>query len=224
MCATLCAALCAEPRDVAEIDALLKSIRQLIAESTYKLSQEQVQSLLKGHDGLTKLYYALSNDYMPDDLDAIRDVLPDIMHILFAGISRKEPARMLKLLFKPGAGYVKSSKPWEELNACIDQLRLPKGKKISRLQPFKPDIGFDELKLDLNSSEMMHFTLHSVSLIEPLLTAKGLVHPAWVAWLKHREIVQIALQHSFDIQIDPGRLTTAIEEHARLYQEVCATC
>ena len=131
---------------------------------------------------------------------------------------------MIKILFKTGAGFVKSSKPWEDLNARIDQLRLPKGKKISRLQPFKPDIGFDELKLDLSSSEVMYFTMHSVSLIEPLLTAKGLEHSAWKAWLKHREIVQIVLQHSFDLEVDPARLASAIEDHAQRFQQVRAPC
>ena len=223
-CATLCASLFAEPRTVAEIDATLNSVRKAIQDSTYQLSPEQVQALLKEHDGLTKLYYALSKDYMPDNLDALLDVVPDLMHILFAGISRKEAARLLKLLFKPGAGFVKCSKPWEELDNRIDQLCLPKGKKIPRLHAFKPDIAFADLKLDLSSSEMMYFTMHSPTLIEPLLTAKGLDHPAWKSWLKHREIVQIALQHSFDMEVDPGRLDSAIEDHVRLFQEVSAPC
>ena len=204
-----------------DIDLKLQHVRSSIQQNTSSnLSVEQMATMLKDYDGMTKLYYALSNDYMPDDLDGIRDVVPDIMHILFAGITRKEPARMIRLLFKSGAGYVKHEKPWEELNTRIAQLRLPKGKRISRIPPLKPDISFDELKLDLSSSEIMHFALHSVTLIEPMLTAKGLQHPAWKSWLKHREIVQIVVQHTFDVEMDSARLTEAIEEHSRLHQQV----
>jgi hypothetical protein len=115
---------------------------------------------------------------------------------------------------------VKSAKPWDELNARIDSLRLPKGRKIPRLQPFKPEAAFDELKLDLNSAEMMYFTLHSVTLLEPLLTAKGLQHKAWKSWLKHREMVQICVQHTFDLEEDTRRLSEAIEEHTKRFQQV----
>ena len=129
----MCAALCAEPRTLAETDAKLSSVRESLQESTYSLSQEQVQSILKEHDGLAKLYYALSNEYMPADLDGIQDVVPDLQHILFAGLSRKEPARMMKLLFKAGAGYVNCSKPspGKASSGCAPCNRIPVSNSFS---------------------------------------------------------------------------------------------
>ena len=76
----------------------MRSIRDVRARN---LSQAATQQALKEFDGLTKLRFALDPDLCPSDVNGVDDVAADLMHI-FQGISRKEGAMMVKILFKKG--------------------------------------------------------------------------------------------------------------------------
>ena len=77
----------------------------------------------------------------------------------------------------------------------------------------------NEMHLDLNASETFLYVMHSVTLVEPLLTQRGLKHPAWLSWLAHRSVVAKALQHSMaPSEVDDlARLITA---HADAFDKV----
>jgi hypothetical protein len=108
---------------------------------------------------------------------------------------------------------------WRKLNINISKLNLPKGKRISKLYAQKQGKKLNEMHLDLNAEETMLFVMHSVTLVEPLLTTDGLEHAAWQSWLAHRGVVAKALQHAFSVD-DPEALQELIENHCTLFENV----
>jgi hypothetical protein len=149
--------------------------RDIEAVKALKLTtDDQVREALQDRNGLTKVWFALDPAFCPPDVNCIDDVSTDLMHV-FHGISRKEGGVLLRVLFKTGAGLVNTAQPLAALNASILALHLPNDKRISSIPPFKPNTSIAESKLELNAAETMRFVLHSVQLLEPLLTG-GLNH------------------------------------------------
>ena len=86
----------AEPRTLEET---IRNIREVRARQLP--SKGAQEAAMKAFDGLTKLRFAFDPDMCPSDVNGVDDVAADLMHI-FQGISRKEGAIMLKILFKKG--------------------------------------------------------------------------------------------------------------------------
>ena len=184
-------------------------------------SKAAEEAALKAFDGLTASRFAFDPDWCPIDVDGVDDVAADVMHI-FQGISRKEGAMMLKTLFKKGAGFVNTAEPMGALNAGISQLRLPHDKRISKIPPFKADVAFCDLKLDLNAAETMRFVMHSLQLVEPLLTQRGRDHAAWRSWLKHRELLQCCLKHAWKVPEDTDYLSRLVKEYGKRFRQAAS--
>ena len=160
--------------------------------------------------GINKLTCALQ-PHLIRGADSVLDKPPDIMHIFGCGMTRIEPAWALEILFKPGTKWAVDN-AWAKLNASIAALHLPRGKRISKLYPQKKDKAWNEMHLDLNAEETMLFMMHSVSLVEPLLTDDGREHQCWKSWLAHRALVAKCLQHSF-ADCDALLITELIDNH-----------
>jgi hypothetical protein len=73
--------------------------------------------------------------------------------------------------------------------------------------------------VSMTGSQVMHFTMQSVALLEPLLSPEMLLHPAWKCWVKHTEMHSLALQHSFTSD-DVTRLDDLVLAHAKLFNLV----
>ena len=121
-------------------------------------------------------------------------------------------------------GFVNTPEPLAALNSRINNLVLPNDKKISKLPPFKADVAFSDLKLDLNAAETFRFVLHSVQLVEPLLTEKGKKHAAWLSWLAHRELLQCCLKHAWAVPEDVVYLDRLIKEYCKRFQQAERKC
>ena len=73
--------------------------------------------------------------------------------------------------------------------------------------------------VSMTGSQVMHLTMQSVALLEPLLTEEMLTHPAWKCWVKHTEMFSLSLQHSFKAD-DIERLDDMVLAHAELFNKV----
>ena len=167
--------------------------------------------------GISKLHAALSPELIPD-CDSVLDIPPDIMHLFGCGISRSEPAWALEILFDPKSNLAVDD-AWDKLRTNISRLHLPTGKRISKLYPQTKGKKWNEMHLDLNASQTNLFMMHSVTLVEPLLTAAGRAHTIWLSWLAHRSLLAKCLQHSF-VRSDAARLQTLIEEYITAFDSV----
>ena len=194
------------------------------------MSAAQLESELRSL-GMSKLHYALDPLYWPEGVGVIDDLAADVMHIYGAGKSAKLFGMGLKFLFKNGAGFVNCPDPWAAVNANAGQLRLPKSRRLPYIrEPYK-DKSMDEVKLELNSAQTHTFIIHVLSLVDPLLTTKGREHPSWACMLKHREVLQLCLQHTFEIPRDIEYLSRVQEEEYNKFLQVsvpamppCCTC
>ena len=138
--------------------------------------------------GINKTVFA--TDYLEGDPFDICTI--DIMHLFLCGITRKELAWLLKIL-------IPKYTTWDEVNAAICQLHLPRGKHISKLCP--PRIGKKarDHVVDLNAAETMFLAIHSVTILEPLLSAEARALPCWQCWLKHRQVLAMCLEHNISL-------------------------
>jgi len=73
--------------------------------------------------------------------------------------------------------------------------------------------------MDMTGSQVMHFALHSVELLQPLMTEAMKHTPAWRCWLKHNELFALCVQHSFATS-DTARLDGLVVDHSRLFDQV----
>lgn len=60
-------------------------------------------------------------------------------------------------------------------------MKLPNYKRLPSLRPFPEGKKLNELTLDLNASQTLTLVVHGITLLEPLLTDHGKVHPAWLS-------------------------------------------
>jgi hypothetical protein len=181
------------------------------------MSSTQVDAALR-KEGLYKLHYALDPTVTAPDIDVVNDVAADVMHLFGSGRTRKKAGMVLKVLFQKGKGYTIGVEPWAALNANARKLQLPKSRRLPNIREPTKDKSMDDVHLELNSAQTHTFTIHSPTLIEPLLTAKGLESDAWKAWLKHREVLQFCLQHSFP-RSTVHHLDVLLEEEYQLFHE-----
>lgn len=169
--------------------------------------------------GINALTCVLQPDRIPHS-DSVRDKPPDVMHVYGAGISRIESAHALEILFNEKSGLaVKAA--WSKLNDNVQTLnaRLPRGKRIPKIHPQRKGKKRNEQHLDVNASEALLFITHCHTLIEPLLTDKGRVHPCWLSLIAHAAVVTKALQHVFGAH-EADELATLIEKHLEAFEAV----
>jgi hypothetical protein len=81
------------------------------------------------------------------------------------------------------------------------------------------DVPHTNKTIDMTGSQVMHFALHSVELLSPLLTDTMRHHPAWRCWLKHAEMFSVAVQHTHTLS-DVARLDGLVVEHSQLFDQV----
>ena len=198
---------------------------------THARLQETATHLLKGNlsktalaeklksAGINKLVCALQPNHFPG-ADSVLDTPPDVMHLFGCGLSRIEPCWMMRILFKEGAKLAVDD-PWVKLNQNIETLNrtLPRGKRLPKLYPPRTGKKLKEMHLDLNASETFLFTMQSITLLEPLLTADGKGHPAWRSWLAHRAIVSKCLQHVITDE-EGDELDQLIKRHEEAFDKV----
>ena len=185
------------------------------------MSQVQLEDALR-EQGLSKLEYALDPRFAPPDVDVVDDLTADVMHIFGAGRTRKRGGMTLKVLFQKAKGYTHCTDPWAALNENVKRLKLSRSRSLPTVREPPKDKSMDDVHLELNSAQTHTFTIHSPTLIEPLLTAKGLESFVWKLWLKHREILQFRLQHSFDAST-VHHLDVLLEEESTLFEAVTCT-
>ena len=140
--------------------------------------------------GINKLYYALDPAYLPY-ANPILDAPGDIMHLFLCGFTRKELAWLIDIFLK--AGYF----TWDQLNARIQMIDLPHGKRIPKLQAPTTAKKRRDLSLALSASETMYFARTSVIVLEALIPAEARELPCWLCWLTHRDYLSMCLQHEF---------------------------
>ena len=71
----------------------------------------------------------------------------------------------------------------------------------------------------MTGSQVMHFTLHSHAVIDPVLTPAMRAHPAWLSWLKHVELFSLAIKHELNVS-DVTRLDDLQLEYTQLFELV----
>ena len=171
---------------------------------------------------MVRLYYALDPQYYEDgEVDPTSDVSADLMHMKGGGSTKKEGGMLFKVL-KTKKGLVTCSDLFAAVNQRIAGLKLPRDKRLPRFRDLTKDKKIEECHLELNSSETQTFAIHSITILEPLLTDAGKSNPAWICWLKHREVLQFTLQHAFE-RSDLPRLAALMDEHSELFAKVLRT-
>ena len=126
------------------------------------------------------------------DADPIYGAFADIMHLLYAGMSRYEFCWLTDIL-------IPLYTTWEAVNARASKLKKEKGHRIPELFPPRNSSGKAKgsLSMTLSSAEMMHLTVASIAILEPLLPAEARAEPAWASWVAHVALANCCLQHSF---------------------------
>jgi len=213
-----------DPISESETEPALRTHAELLANASRMIQEFGQRQLSKTalkkqltELGMNKVRCALQ--YMPR-ADSVRDTPPDVMHLFGCGTSRTEGVMKLRILFKDGSG-LSVANPWAKLNFQIDTLNmsLPRGKRLPHIYPPAPGKKINEMHLDLNASETFLYVMHSVTLVEPLLTERGRQHPAWRSWLAHRAVVAKCLQHSI-AESEADGLATLIKAHEAAFDRV----
>jgi len=162
--------------------------------------------------GVNKLFYALDPAYIPY-ADPVLDAPGDIMHLFLCGITRKELAWLLDVLFKA------KNLTLALVNSRIDQLNLPDHKKIPHLVAPTTSKKRRDLNLDMSASETMTFARASIVLLQPILPEAALNSKAWLCWLKHRDYLMMCLQHEFK-RTDAAILDEKAQAFLKAFAEV----
>jgi len=177
-------------RTMAELNTLLDYLRAL--KSSRRTAVGGAAAVVKKMQemGINKLYYALDPAYLPY-ANPILDAPGDIMHLFLCGFTRKELAWLIDIFLK--AGYF----TWDQLNARIQMIDLPHGKRIPKFVAPTVSKKRRDLSLDLSASETMYFARTSVIVLEKLIPEAARKLPCWLCWLKHRDYLMMCLQHEF---------------------------
>jgi hypothetical protein len=200
----------ASAKPAARTHAQLSATAQSIAAA--KLNDTQKKERMRS-EGIGKLDCVLAR--LPG-ADAVEDKPGDVMHLFGCGLSRIMGAWKLRKLFDPKSG-LSVPNAWRLLNVRIAQVKLPPGKRLSKIYPQAKGKKLREMHLDLNASETHLYVMHSVAIIEPLLTEKGRSHPCWQSWLAHRSLLSKCLQHAFT-RADVELVQQLVDKHEELFQ------
>lgn len=170
------------------------------------------------HDlGLNKLYFALDPEYVPH-IDPITIAPQDVLHLFPDGLLRSELAWLMYILIKLGFDLA-------ELNARLRSFRgLPKDVRIPAF-PDKLRSGVAGGKPEssktarMTGSQCMHFTLHSLDILDPLLTDEMRQHPAWKCWVTLVDLFALAVQHELHVD-DIKRIDDLVLAHSAAFDAV----
>lgn len=148
------------------------------------------------------------------DADPIFGAFADVMHLFFAGMSRYEFCWLAEIL-------IPAYTTWDAVNARAKKLNREKGHRIPELFAPRNSSGKPKgsLSMTLSSAEMMHLTVASVAMFEPLLTAEARAEPAWASWVAHVTLVNCCLQHSFP-RSEIVRLRGLIADYKEAFSKV----
>ncbi len=168
--------------------------------------------------GIYSAEFALHHKYFPFVANPFACTPQDGMHALFSsGIANSEAAEMLYIFIT-----VLSDFTLDELNDRIEEFDWPPGEKpppihesvCSGATGGVPSHG---AHLRYTGAQTMHFTLHSLELLQPLVTTTS--SPAWASWQALVEVVQRYTASEFTYE-SVVALDKAIWTHLRLYQRV----
>jgi len=165
--------------------------------------------------GLKRAYYAWDPEYIPgaDPCLAMRDLL----HLFPDGLLRSEAAWLFYILFRMGLSI-------DAVNAAIRSYRhFPADVRVPSLVPKlkegKAGRPRSEAVLRMTGSQVMWFSLHSITILKPLLTEEMLAHPAWASWCKLVELFSAVIQHKHQVS-DVERIDDLQLEYNRLFNLV----
>ena len=201
----------------------LKSVLQRLRQGVSATEDKRLR-----HDyGINKLHAAIDPDHL-HHVDPTTYLPQDLLHVFPDGLLRSEGAWLFYIL--------------------INQFKLSIDKVNARIRTYPhwpadvriPDLNSGKLKkgakggkpkssttLKMTGSEAMWFSLHSVEVLEPLLTDAMRQHPAWASWVKLCELFAVCVQHEFhvddieridDLQVEYIALFNAVPEYAGLYR------
>lgn len=129
--------------------------------------------------------FAFHPDYIPH-VDPCTIAPQDLLHLFPDGIVRHEGAWLMWVLLKKGLSL-------EAANSAIRAYRdWPSDVRIPSLHPSlkEGEAGGPKSSrvLRMTGAQVMHFTLHSIEVLGPLLTPEMIAHPAWASWCKLVEL------------------------------------
>jgi hypothetical protein len=145
-------------------------------------------------EGLNIDVFALDPKYFPG-VDPCKVGVQDLLHMFPDGPSRHESAWMFNILCKKGLSLQAVNSAIARYRSWPPDCRIPPIQK-SVLQCRRGGRPKRAAVTRMTGSQMMHFTIHSVALIEPLLSPTLLAQPIWAVWATHAELFTLAVQHS----------------------------
>jgi hypothetical protein len=169
-------------------------------------------------EGIYSTALAFHHKYFPYVTDPFACTPQDGMHNLFSsGIANSEAAEMLYMFISVHGDFT-----LDELNDRIEQFDWPPGEKPPPIHESVRSgatggVPAHGCHLRYTGSQTMHFTLHSLDLLQPLV--KTTSSPAWASWQALVDVVQryTASEFTHDSVV---ALDKAIWNHLKLYQSV----
>ena len=168
--------------------------------------------------GYFKSEFVFNSTNFPFLPDTFACTPQDGMHALFSsGIANSEAAEMLYLFISVHKDFTVG-----DLNDRIATYDWPDGTQITDIHESVKVGGVGGVPvrgagLRLTGSQTMHFTLHSIDLLAPLV--KTVASPAWASWKALVQVVKLYTASSFTLE-SVAALDAAIADHLRLYQLV----
>lgn len=169
------------------------------------------------------LAFVLHPDSIPH-INPCRHAPVDLLHVFPDGLLRSEGAWLVYVLAKLGLAVTAINERIRTYPAWPRDVRVPdlRSKLTKGVQGGRPQ---SQSTLAMSGSECMHFALHSIDVLSPLLTPEMRAHPAWASWCKLVELFSLVVQHEIkledveridDLQLQHSELFDAVPEYAGL--------
>ena len=169
-------------------------------------------------EGYFSSTFVFHSSWLPCLPDPYACTPQDGMHALFSsGIANSEAAEMLYVFISVHRDFTV-----EMLNDRIDEYDWPSGERPPDIHESvrigaSGGVPAAGAHLRLTGSQTLHFTLHSVQLLEPLI--KTTSSPAWASWKALARVVKLYVASSFT-EASVIELDIAIANHMSLYKLV----
>ena len=161
-------------------------------------------------------WWALHSFYFPG-FDSIIAQPSDMMHMREEGILKLECAAMLYLATR------KKGRAWftlSDVNAAILTYPWPPGERPITITETTlqgshgvPDQG---IHLRFTAAQTLHFTIHSINLLQPLLSVEARQDPVWLSWVACVDMT-VMMQRSQFSEADVLELDRRIYHHQTLF-------
>ena len=190
-----------------------------VIEAARAASGPERKAIMEQH-GLKRLYFAFHPDLIPCNPAIVAP--QDALHLFPDGLLRTQKAWTLYIFFRMGLKL-------SVVNARLKQYQRdtkdwPADVRLPPLQP-KLQKGTREgcpkasATVCMTGHQMHWFSLHSIRILTPLLSAEMRAHPAWVCWLKLVELYSLVVQHELTHE-DIERIDDLQLEHTALFDQV----